>query len=205
MRFVAVLIAMVFALGGASVDAQGRGNGQSKKASVSAPKAKSTQSPKGSAKQATKAERRTVKAETRTAKAETRAARKTAKAETRAAKAETKALKTETQTPKVNSAQETRLLAQLPPGSTIEDASRGFKNRGQFIAAVNASTNHNIPFDQLKTAMTGIAPGAIEPTLAPMSLGQAIQSLKGTVATTPATPPTTGTLTTAGTATTTTR
>ena len=204
MRIVTVLVAMVFALAVASVHTQGRGNGQAKKTTVSAQKAKSTTTKAG-------------KTETRIAKADTRAAKTTAKAETRAAKAQAKATRksgtvttttaatTETPTTttktaakagKLNPEQETRLLAQLPAGMTVQDASAGFKNWGQFVAATNASINHNIPFDQLKTAMTGIAPGATVPTTAPMSLGQAIQSLKGTTTTTPTTTATTTTTTT---------
>ena len=77
-----------------------------------------------------------------------------------------------------NPNQEARLLAMLPPGTNIQDAALGFKNRGQFIAAVNASTNHNIPFVELKARMTGIPVGSTVPTMPPMSLGQALQSFK---------------------------
>ena len=68
----------------------------------------------------------------------------------------------------------------LPPGTNIQDAALGFKNRGQFIAAVNASTNHNIPFVELKARMTGIPVGSTVQTMPPMSLGQALQSFKVT-------------------------
>ena len=76
---------------------------------------------------------------------------------------------------------ESRLLAMLPAGSNIQDASQGFKNWGQFVAAVHVSNNLGLPFDSLKTAMTGIPTGAQPGTVpaTPMSLGQAIQSLKG--------------------------
>jgi hypothetical protein len=47
-------------------------------------------------------------------------------------------------------------------------ASAGFRNLGQFVAAVNVSSNLGIPFDQLKTKM--VTDGK--------SLGQAIQLLK---------------------------
>ena len=165
MRLVTILAAMLFALSAvtAHLYAQGRGNGQAKKTTVSGPKAKSTAQP---TRTATKAETRAVKAEARAAKTETRAARTTAKTETRAAKA--------------NPNQEARLLTLLPAGTNIQDASQGFRNWGQFVAAVNASNNQNIPFAELKARMTGIAPGSTVPTTAPMSLGQAIQSFKGT-------------------------
>lgn len=61
-----------------------------------------------------------------------------------------------------------KLQALLPPGTNLQTAAAGFKNLGQFVAAVHVSKDLGIPFDQLKTAMTGNPP---------MSLGKAIQSL----------------------------
>ena len=61
------------------------------------------------------------------------------------------------------------LLPTTGPNSTLAAAAMGFRNEGQFIAALHVSHNLNIPFDQLKMKMTG------DP---PMSLGKAIQSLK---------------------------
>jgi hypothetical protein len=61
-----------------------------------------------------------------------------------------------------------KLQALLPAGTDLQTAAAGFKNLGQFVAAVHVSKNLGIPFDQLKTAMTGNPP---------MSLGKAIQSL----------------------------
>src|SRR5688500_9175070 len=165
MKLVAMRVVTIFALGTASITAQGRGNGQAKK----------TTSPKPA-----KTEARAVKTQARAAKAETRAA----KAETRAARAETKAARTQTKAAKTNANQEAQVLAKLPPGTNIQDASLGFKNRGQFIAAVNASKNHNIPFDELKARMTGIPVGSTVPATAPMSLGQALQSFNVTTTTT---------------------
>ena len=78
---------------------------------------------------------------------------------------------------------EARLLTLLPPGSTIQDASYGFKNWGQFVAAAHVSNNLGIPFADLKARMTGIPTGTLPGTpvlTTPMSLGQAIQSFKGT-------------------------
>jgi hypothetical protein len=49
-------------------------------------------------------------------------------------------------------------------------ASKGFKNLGQFVAAVNVSNNLGISFTELKTRM--VTDG--------MSLGQAIQDVKRT-------------------------
>ena len=157
MKFVTMLVVTIFALGTVSAIAQGRGNGQAKKTASAKP----------------------AKTQTRAVKTEARAA----KAETRAARAETKAARTQTKAAKTNPNQDAHVLAKLPPGTNIQDASLGFKNRGQFIAAVNASNNHNISFDELKAKMTGIPVGSTVPTTAPMSLGQALQSFKVTTTT----------------------
>ena len=55
----------------------------------------------------------------------------------------------------------------LPPGTNLADASKGFKNLGQFVAAVHVSHNLDIPFAELKSKM---ASGE--------NLGQAIGDLK---------------------------
>jgi len=68
-----------------------------------------------------------------------------------------------------NPQQQARLQAMLPSGMTIEQASEGFRNQGQFIAALEASKNQNIAFVDLKAKMTGDNP---------LSLGQAIQELR---------------------------
>lgn len=68
-----------------------------------------------------------------------------------------------------NPQQEARLKAMLPEGMTLEQAAEGFRNQGQFIAALNASKNQNIPFADLKAKMTGDNP---------LSLGQAINELR---------------------------
>lgn len=64
---------------------------------------------------------------------------------------------------------EARVKAMLPPGMTIEEASDGFRNQGQFIAALQASKNLDLDFANLKAEMTG--PGRL-------TLGEAIQKLK---------------------------
>jgi hypothetical protein len=56
----------------------------------------------------------------------------------------------------------------LPDGMTLDRAAGGFKNQGQFIAALHVSKNLGIPFKDLKTDMTRKH----------MSLGQSIQDLK---------------------------
>ena len=72
-----------------------------------------------------------------------------------------------------------RLEKMLPPGMTLDTASSGFKNQGQFVAAVHVSQNLGIPFADLKATMLGIPVGTTTvETTSPMSLGQAIQRLK---------------------------
>ena len=61
-----------------------------------------------------------------------------------------------------------KLQPLLPAGMTMEQAAGGFRNQGQFIAALHVSQNLGIPFADLKMKM--VADG--------MSLGQSIQSLR---------------------------
>jgi hypothetical protein len=63
-----------------------------------------------------------------------------------------------------------KLQPRLPPGTDLNTAAAGFRNLGQFVAAVNVSNNLGLDFTTLKTAM--VTDGK--------SLGQAIQSQKGT-------------------------
>ena len=62
-----------------------------------------------------------------------------------------------------------KVESMLPRGTNLKTAASGFKNQGQFIAALHASKNLNIPFNELKARMTG--PNA-------MSLGQAVHVLR---------------------------
>lgn len=68
--------------------------------------------------------------------------------------------------------QAARIERMLPQGMTLATASNGFRNQGQFIAALHVSQNLNIPFTDLKQAMTGPNP---------MSLGQSIHKLRPSV------------------------
>jgi hypothetical protein len=61
-----------------------------------------------------------------------------------------------------------RLEGRLPKGADLMEAADGFKNLGQFVAAVNVSSNLGLDFEKLKTAMVDDG----------RSLGQAIQSVK---------------------------
>lgn len=75
-------------------------------------------------------------------------------------------------TPQEHLKQNTQLAARvqklLPVGSDVLVLSQGFRNLGQFVAAVHASRNLGIRFDQLKMKMV----------TAGMSLGQAIKTLR---------------------------
>jgi hypothetical protein len=64
-----------------------------------------------------------------------------------------------------------KLQVRLPAGTNLLTASSGFRNLGQFVAAVNVSNNLGIPFAQLKTRMVDDR----------MSLGQSIQALRPSV------------------------
>jgi hypothetical protein len=73
-----------------------------------------------------------------------------------------------------------KLQSILPAGADLNNATLGFKNFGQLNAAVNSSINHNIPFADLKAAMTGIRIDGTETGIAPVSLGQAKKQLQTT-------------------------
>ena len=68
-----------------------------------------------------------------------------------------------------NSRLSTRVESMLPTGESLSTAAAGFKNQGQFLAALHASHNLNIPFDDLKAKLTGSNSA---------SLGAAIHTLR---------------------------
>src|SRR5262249_42862840 len=84
-----------------------------------------------------------------------------------------------------------RRMMDLLQGMDVNLAESGFTNRGHFISALHVSRNLNIPFDQLKAKMLGLAPTTTTTTTAtadaptssakPMSLGQAIHDLRPTI------------------------
>jgi hypothetical protein len=78
-----------------------------------------------------------------------------------------------------------RITPMLPAGMTLDQATAGFRNQGQFIAALNASKNQGVPFADLQKAMT----------VDGLSLGQAVRTLKAPAPSTTTggttTPPTT--------------
>jgi hypothetical protein len=67
-----------------------------------------------------------------------------------------------------NSKLSSKLQGLLPPGTNVRQAAAGFKNLGQFVAAVHVSHNLGIPFNQLKAEMVGSGE----------RLGKAIHNLK---------------------------
>jgi hypothetical protein len=72
-----------------------------------------------------------------------------------------------------------RIQSLLPPGMDLKTAESGFKNHGEFIAALHVSKNLNIPFDQLKAKMIGVtATSTGQTNSTPMSLGKAIHALR---------------------------
>lgn len=69
----------------------------------------------------------------------------------------------------------------LPPGTDLQTASAGFKNLGQFVAAVHVSHNLDIPFASLKCtelAQAQFCPTGMTVPTKSSSLGQSIQTLK---------------------------
>jgi hypothetical protein len=71
-----------------------------------------------------------------------------------------------------------RVQRSLPPNTDLNAATAGFRNFGQFIAAVNVSNNLGINFSDLKAAMTGTSLAGIPTGQPTRSLGQAIQQLR---------------------------
>ena len=72
-----------------------------------------------------------------------------------------------------------KIQSLLPPGTDIKTAESGFKNHGQFIAALHVSKNLNIPFDQLKAKMIGVtSTSTVQTSSTAVSLGKAIHALR---------------------------
>jgi hypothetical protein len=76
-----------------------------------------------------------------------------------------------------------KISAMLPTvkgkAMSLDEASMGFKNQGQFIAALHVAQNLNISFMDLKNAMvTKTGTGATAEFKQTSSLGQAIQTVK---------------------------
>jgi hypothetical protein len=81
-----------------------------------------------------------------------------------------------------------KLSSLLPQGTNLQTAASGFKNLGQFVAAVHVSNNLDIPFAQLKctelatkdacTTTNGTTTVTMTVPAKGSSLGGAIQTLK---------------------------
>jgi hypothetical protein len=65
--------------------------------------------------------------------------------------------------------QKARIQKLLPAGMTIEQASAGFRNQWQLLAALDASQKQNLPFRKLQAALT----------VEGLSLSEAVRQLKG--------------------------
>lgn len=87
-----------------------------------------------------------------------------------------------------NSKLASKLSSLLPQGTNLQTAASGFKNLGQFVAAVHVSNNLDIPFAQLKcaelatkaacTTTNGTTTVTMTVPAKGSSLGGAIQTLK---------------------------
>jgi hypothetical protein len=74
-----------------------------------------------------------------------------------------------------------KLSSLLPAGTDLQQAAAGYRNLGQFVAAVHVSHNLRIPFDSLKCtelAQTQYCPKGVAVPSKASSLGQAIHTLK---------------------------
>ena len=157
---------------------------------------KTTSSPgtklaKADAKTTTKSAKADAKTTTKSAKADAKSTTKSAKADTKTTTSEKPSTSTTasattstTTTPgdgdtpvtltkvqerlQKNTKLAERLEGRLPKGADLMEAADGFKNLGQFVAAVNVSSNLRLDFEKLKTAMVDDG----------RSLGQAIQYVK---------------------------
>lgn len=154
-------VVVVLHLSGMTTYAQGKGQGRSQgRPSAAAPSHDTMQKGKAEHKEQ-KAEHKERKAEHKEDKAEHKEEKREHKAEHREDKFEDRLER--------NPQLKGKIEGMLPSGVSMKDAAHGFKNQGQFVAALHVSKNLNIPFRDLKAKMTGSNS---------MSLGQAIHELK---------------------------
>ena len=133
-----------------------------KVAGPKAPKAKSTTTAKANAKAETKAAKKSTTT-TSTSGTPTGTTTTTDTAAVPLTKVQEKLQK--------NTNLASKLESRLPAGTDLMTAVEGFRNLGQFVAAVNVSNNLGLDFTKLKIAMVDDG----------MSLGQAIQSQRSTL------------------------
>jgi len=129
-----------------------------------APKAPKTTAPKGGPKAS--ASTKTAKADTAVTRTETGSKSKKASTDAAIPTGSTTLSGVDFTTGKVgerlshNSALRSKLETQLRAlgyEGTVYQAGYGFKNQGQFVAALNNAQNHGLTFEQLKLQMTGLA------------------------------------------------
>lgn len=71
----------------------------------------------------------------------------------------------------------------LPPDEKVQEAASGFKNLGQFVAAVHVAHNLNLPFDQFKNKVTsgdnlGKAIHSLDPKLSHKQIKSQVKKAK---------------------------
>lgn len=157
--------------GGAKVHGNAPKSGTAPKSGAAA---KSTATTKGSGRTATKtAAASSTKSTTKTTKSATVARDTKSKTTTKTSGTSSTsgvALTPVQQKLQRNTNLASKLQSRLPAGTDLQLAAAGFRNLGQFVAAVNVSNNLGIPFTELKTRMVDQG----------MSLGQAIQDARPT-------------------------
>ncbi len=83
---------------------------------------------------------------------------------------------------RMNPALEARVTPLLPSGVTLVQASAGFRNTGQFVAALHVSKNLEIPFSELRARMIaggeslGEAIHAVRPAMGNAGIGAAVRA-----------------------------
>lgn len=173
-QLIAGMSAILFLAAGISVAAVPGHAGAQKPKAVKAPhathgsQAMSGKSPKPP-KPPTKVSKSTNAAKTlKPAKTTTKTAKATAKPSVTSSPAAAMALTPVQAKLQKNTNLAAKLTSRLPAGTDLMTASAGFRNLGQFVAAVNVSNNLGIPFAQLKAKM--VTDG--------LTLGQTIQALR---------------------------
>ena len=195
---IATVVTAVFIATGPSFAGQGRGSGAPKThppkptggthttvakgpspgavqhSSPKGPKSTSTMSG-GAAAKAPKTTSTSPKSGTASAKATGKSTTTASAKKSEPARTATSTTSTTTLTPVQQKLQQNTNLAskletRLPKGTDLMTAAEGFRNLGQFVAAVNVSNNLGIDFVNLKTSMVDDG----------LSLGQAIQTWKPT-------------------------
>ena len=160
--------------GATTTVAKGPSAGTVQHGSPKGPKSTSTMAG-GAAAKAPKTTSTSPKSGTASAKATSKSTTTASAKKSEPARTATSTTSTTTLTPVQQKLQQNTNLAskletRLPKGTDLMTAAEGFRNLGQFVAAVNVSNNLGIDFVNLKTSMVDDG----------LSLGQAIQTWKPT-------------------------